>query len=139
MPDQTITPPPAVTKGTVVPYLSLDGADKAAAFYVKAFGAIEVFRYPVDDSGRTMHIHLHVNGSSIMLSDGYPEQGSPAMPPQGFTIQLILEDGIDEKFQRAVDAGCEPTMPVQKMFWGDRWGALRDPWGVAWAMNQGDA
>jgi len=27
-------------------------------------------------------------------------------------------------------------MPPQEMFWGDRYGELRDPFGVAWAMNQ---
>jgi uncharacterized glyoxalase superfamily protein PhnB len=27
-------------------------------------------------------------------------------------------------------------MPVQDMFWGDRYGQLRDPYGVDWALNQ---
>jgi PhnB protein len=27
-------------------------------------------------------------------------------------------------------------MPVADMFWGDRYGQLRDPFGVLWAMNQ---
>jgi PhnB protein len=26
-------------------------------------------------------------------------------------------------------------MPVAFMFWGDRYGALRDPFGVSWAMD----
>ena len=51
-------------------------------------------------------------------------------------MQLHLtEENIDEWWQRAVDAGCEVTTPLQVMFWGDRWGALRDPFGVEWAMN----
>jgi PhnB protein len=28
------------------------------------------------------------------------------------------------------------VMPVQKMFWGDLYGQLRDPFGVMWSMNQ---
>jgi len=28
-------------------------------------------------------------------------------------------------------------MPPADMFWGDRYAQLRDPFGVAWAMNQG--
>jgi uncharacterized glyoxalase superfamily protein PhnB len=49
---------------------------------------------------------------------------------------LIARD-IHAQFQRAVDAGCEVVTPVQQMFWGDLFGALRDPYGVNWAMNQG--
>jgi PhnB protein len=124
------------TKGTVVPYLTVDGASKAAAFYIKAFGAEEAFRYPEDENGRTMHIHLYINGGSVMLSDGYPDQGHPALPPQGFQVQLILESGIEALFQRALDAGAEVVTPVQKMFWGDTWGQVRDPFGVTWGMNQ---
>ena len=26
-------------------------------------------------------------------------------------------------------------MPLAHMFWGDRYGRLRDPFGVIWAMN----
>jgi PhnB protein len=34
-----------------------------------------------------------------------------------------------------VQAGCTVVMPLQVMFWGDRYGQLRDPFGVMWAMN----
>lgn len=122
--------------GGLTGYLQVDGAFKAAEFYAKAFGAEQVHAYPPDEKGRTMHVHLYVNGSSLMLGDAYPEYGHPLQAPQGFTMQLHLdEDNIDEWWRRAVDAGCEITTPLQVMFWGDRWGALRDPFGVAWAMN----
>jgi uncharacterized glyoxalase superfamily protein PhnB len=120
--------------GGVVTYMSVDGASKAAAFYERAFGATEVFRYPVDELGRTMHIHLHINGSSVMLGDAFPEHGHPLEKPSGYSLQLIIDD-IDAWWQRAVDAGAEVVVPVQLMFWGDRWGQLRDPFGILWAMN----
>jgi uncharacterized glyoxalase superfamily protein PhnB len=56
--------------------------------------------------------------------------------PQGFNLMLPVDD-IDARFQRAVDAGATVVMPVADMFWGDRYGQLRDPFGVTWAMNQG--
>ncbi|MBN9250789.1 MAG: glyoxalase/bleomycin resistance/extradiol dioxygenase family protein [Mesorhizobium sp.] len=122
--------------GGLTPYLQIDGAQKAADFYGKAFGAEQVFAVPPDEKGRTMHVHLYVNGSSLMISDFYPEHGHPAKTPQGFTMQLHLADAdVDRWWQRAVDAGCEVTTPLQLMFWGDRWGALRDPFGVEWALN----
>lgn len=121
--------------GGLVTYLQVDGASKAADFYVKAFGAKEVFRHPVDEKGRTMHIHLYVNGSSLMLSDSFPEYGHPAEKPQAFNLTLQVKD-IDSWWKRAVDAGATVVMPVQEMFWGARYGQLRDPFGVLWSMNE---
>jgi PhnB protein len=126
---------PAV-KGGVVAYLQVDGALKAADFYQRAFGAELAFAYPPDDKGRTMHVHLYINGSSVMLSDAYPEHGCALEKPQGFSLMLMVDD-IDARFQHAIDAGGTVVMPVADMFWGDRYGQLRDPFGVVWAMNQG--
>lgn len=132
---QTEYPRPQVLGGLIA-YLQVDGAVKAAEFYKRAFGAEEVFSYPPDEQGRTMHIHLYINGSSLMLSDAYPEHGHPHKAAQGYTMQLILQAGnIDSWWSRAVDAGCDIESPLQEMFWGDRWGSLRDPFGVNWAMN----
>lgn len=127
-------PQPEVLGGLVA-YLQVEGASKAADFYVKAFGAREVFRYPVDEQGRTMHIHLYVNHSSLMLSDAYPEYGQALEKPQAFNLTLQVKD-IDSWWQRAVDAGATVVMPVQDMFWGARYGQLRDPFGVMWSMNE---
>jgi PhnB protein len=130
------TVPKTEVKGGVVTYLQVDGAMKAAEFYKKAFGATIEFAYPPDDKGRTMHVHLYINGSSVMLGDPFPERGHPHKPSQGFTIMIMVDKDIDARFQRAVDAGATVEMPVADMFWGDRYGALRDPFGVSWAMNQ---
>lgn len=132
--NDTQYPNPEVLGGLVC-YLQVDGAGKAADFYKKAFAAKEAFRYPEDESGRTMHIHLYVNGSSLMLSDSYPEHGHPAEKPQAFNLTLQVKD-IDKWWQRAVDAGAEIVLPLQDMFWGARYGQLRDPFGVLWSMNE---
>ena len=132
----TDTPQMAPVKGGVVTYLNVDGVVKAVAFYQKAFGAELAAMMPPDASGRTMHAHIYVNGSSIMLSDFYPEHGVPKVAPQAFSL-TIMTDSIDADFKRAVDAGATAVTEPQDMFWGDRFGALKDPWGVAWAMNQG--
>jgi PhnB protein len=126
------------TKGGLVAYLQLDGATKAAEFYKQAFGAEIAYAVPPDDKGRTMHVHLYLNGSSVMLSDAYPEYGSPLQKPQAFTMTLMVSD-IDAAWKRATDAGAEVVMPVAKMFWGARYGQVRDPFGVVWAFNEPQA
>ena len=129
------TPTIAPVKGGLVTYLMLDGALKAAEFYVRAFGAEIVAAMPADPQGRTPHVHLHVNGSSLMLSDAFPEHGCALQAPQAFTLTLMVED-IDARYAHAVEAGATAVMPPAEMFWGDRYGQLRDPFGVVWAMNQ---
>jgi len=123
--------------GGVVPYLGVSDAAAAADFYVRAFGAREAFRYPPDDKGRYMHIHLYINGGSLMLSDPFPEYGHPHKAPQGYTVHMKVDD-IDAAWQRAVDAGAEIVMPLEQQFWGDRYGQLRDPFGVMWSMGAPD-
>lgn len=124
--------------GGIVPYLQLENATEAAHYYERAFGASIRFAFPPDDKGRTMHIHLHLNGGSLMLSDAYPEHGVPHEPAQGYTLHLKVTD-VDRWWQRAVEAGCDVRLPLQKMFWGDRYGQLRDPYGVSWSMGEPDA
>jgi uncharacterized glyoxalase superfamily protein PhnB len=122
-------------KGGAIPYLQVDGAMKAAEFYQRAFGAEVATAMPTDEQGRTMHVHLYINGGSVMLSDPYPEHGHPARRPEAFSILLQVDD-IAAWWERATSAGAEVVMPVADMFWGGRYGQIRDPFGVVWAMNQ---
>jgi PhnB protein len=123
----------APVKGGVVAYLAVEGAIKCAEFYQKAFGAEQVLVNPPDEQGRTMHVHLYINGSSVMLSDPFPEQGCGYVPAAGFSLMQPVKD-VDAAWQRAVDAGCTGNMAPQDMFWGDRYGQCKDPFGVTWAF-----
>ena len=121
--------------GGLVTYLQIEGAIAASRLYQRAFGATEVGCVPPDEKGRTMHVHLHVNGSSLMLSDSYPEYGHPFEKLQGFNLTLQIDD-IDRWWERALAAGLKVKMPIEKMFWGDRYGLLEDEYGVVWALNE---
>jgi len=119
--------------GGVTPYLNVEGAGKAADFYIRAFGATEMARMPPDDKGHYMHIHLYINGGSLMLADFFPEHGHPPVKHQGYDLHLQVDD-VDPVWNRAVEAGAEVVMPVERMFWGHRYGVLRDPFGVRWSV-----
>jgi PhnB protein len=38
-------------------------------------------------------------------------------------------------FKQAVAAGAKVTMPLNDMFWGDRYGKLEDPFGHHWSVT----
>jgi len=125
---------PELMKG-VIPYLNVVGAADAVEFYKKAFGAEELAKTPAEDGKRLIHCQLAINGGSLMISDCFPEHGYEHQPSHSFTMQLVVDD-IDSWWKRAVDAGATVNMPVQVMFWGDRWGSVKDAWGVNWAFNE---
>jgi len=119
----------------VTAHLTTPGALEAIAFYKDAFGAEEVFRHMDEDGKRVMHAHLRINGGSVFLNDDFPEYrgGAPAPAPAGICLHLQVDDA-DAWFARAVKAGAEVSMPLQDMFWGDRYGHLKDKWGYTWSV-----
>jgi uncharacterized glyoxalase superfamily protein PhnB len=71
-----------------------------------------------------------------MLSDPFPEHGAAFKEHQGYSLMLPLAIGeIERWWKRAIDAGCTVVMPLADQFWGDRYGQLRDPFGVLWALD----
>ena len=119
----------------VTPYLAVDAASAAIAFYTRALGAAERMRMPMPD-GKIAHAELEIGDSLIMLSDPMPQ--STVQPPKqlGGTsagVFLYVED-VDASFQQALDAGATSTMEPQDMFWGDRFGTLTDPFGHHWSL-----
>jgi PhnB protein len=121
---------------SVTPHIVCDGAAAAIEFYKKAFGATEMMRLGTDD-GKIMHACLCINGSSVMLVDEFPEMGAVSPTSLGgssVTIHLAVDDA-DAWVARAEAAGATVTMPVEEMFWGDRYGVVRDPFGHSWSMG----
>lgn len=97
---------PALPMG-VIPYLTIDGASEASAFYQRAFGAREIARMPGADGKRLMHCHLEINGGALMLCDNFPEMGLPPVQrSRSYTMQLVVADG-DAWWNRALEAGCQ--------------------------------
>jgi PhnB protein len=120
----------------VTPHLVVRGASEAIEYYKKAFGALERFRMPGPDGKSIMHAEIVIGDSIIFLCDEFPDMGnkSPAaLNGSPVMIHLYVED-VDAVFERAVSAGGKVTMPVQDMFWGDRFGGVVDPFGHQWSI-----
>jgi PhnB protein len=128
---------PAPPVSGAIPYLMINGGKgkDAVAFYKAAFAAEEVGIMPAEDGKRLMHAHLKINGTPVMLSDEFPEYTGGALPaPSGSMIHLAVTDA-DAWWKRAVGAGATVTMELADMFWGDRYGQLKDPFGHSWSIG----
>lgn len=120
---------------TVTPHLIVKGAAKAMEFYKKAFGAKELSRC-AGPNGALCHAEMQIGNSHVYLCDEFPDMGamSPlALKGSPVTIHLYVEDA-DAAFNQAVKAGAQSTMPLADMFWGDRYGKLKDPFGHNWSI-----
>ena len=121
---------------TVTPDLICAGAADAIEFYQKAFGAVELSRVP-GSYGKLMHASIRIGDSVIMLNDEMPDWGTfgpKHLKGSPVTIHLYVEN-VDAVFDQAVRAGAKVTMPLDDMFWGDRYGKLEDPFGHQWSIG----
>jgi len=121
---------------SAIPYLVVRGAAQAIDFYKKALGATEIMRMPSPD-GKIGHAELKIGDSMIFLADEFPEMGIYKSPQTlggaSGGVMLYLED-VDKTFLRALDAGARVSRPLEDMFWGDRYGAIADPFGHVWSL-----
>ena len=123
-------------------HICVKGGDAAIAFYEKAFGAECTFKAMAEDGERVMHANLAMFGSEVMLHDEFPEFGGDVMAPNSrsgasmtISINLPKPADVDAAIARAASAGADVVMPAGDVFWGARYGRLRDPFGHVWAFN----
>lgn len=117
-------------------YLCVADAEAAVGFYGRAFGAVEKFRL-VEPAGRIGHVELALAGTTLMLSEEYPELGIVRHDPDrghSFTLHLHVDDA-DATIAAAVEAGATVLMAPRDHFYGERSGTVRDPFGHRWNIG----
>ncbi len=117
-------------------YIRVRKADDAVAFYGPVFGAAEKFRL-VEPSGRVGHLELDFSGSTLMLSEEFPEYGIHA-PEPGAPDQVTLHlhvDNCDDIVARALAAGATLLSAAADQFYGERSGSFHDPFGYRWSVG----
>jgi PhnB protein len=121
---------------SVTPYLIIDGAASALAWYVLVFGAREVMRLSAPE-GKIGHAEIQIGDSRVMIADQSAE--SEARGPASFggspvSLHVYVSD-VDAIVARAVAADAEVKSPVQDKFYGDRMGTVLDPFGHTWHIS----
>jgi PhnB protein len=118
------------------PYLHVSDAGRAIEFYKQAFDAQEKLRL-TEPAGRIGHAELDFGATTIMLADEFPEFG--VLGPQSIggtsvTIHLHVDDA-DETIRRAAAAGARVEREPKDEFYGERSGAVVDPFGHRWSIG----
>ncbi len=122
---------------TVTPHLTIKGGAAAYIdFLKKAFNAVEIARSP-GPGGKLMHAQVKIGDSNLMFADDFStEFHMPPLADGRLPLHLhVYVPDADALFNQAVAAGAEVTMPIGDQFWGDRYGQLRDPFGIDWAIG----
>ena len=122
---------------TITPHLVVKDCLQAIEFYKKAFGATVSRLHLMPDQKTVMHADLKIGDSIFMLNDEFPGGAISPLSPGGgsasCSLHIFTED-VDALWKRAVEAGAQVKMPLADQFWGDRYGALGDPYGHNWTM-----
>lgn len=125
---------------SISPILVIRDAKRAIDFYQKAFGAKVLFQQDRPD-GELMHAAIKIGDSIVMLGEecapheGHEDCVRSPDEVDGTTVNLYLYvNDVDDQFRQALDAGAQSLMHVEDMFWGDRVGMVRDPFGHIWSI-----
>jgi PhnB protein len=110
---------------SINPYLVVDGAARLIEFLERAFDARLDVRVPTE-TGRVLHGQVFVGDSRIELADATEQWKSLR------SAMHIYVDDADATYERALAAGATSLLPPTNQAYGDREGAVVDPFGNHW-------
>jgi PhnB protein len=129
----------------VNPYLNFNGNCAAAfKFYETAPGGkIEMIvtlgespmaeQVPAAPRGEVIHTRITFGDHVLMGSDAPPDRYEPM---KGFSVSLQVETAAEaENIFKALSEEGSVSMPIQKTFWAQRFGALVDQFGTTWMID----
>jgi PhnB protein len=121
---------------SISPSLTCKDAARAIEFYKSVFGATEIMRMP-GPGGIIMHAELRIGDSVIFVNDEVPGIAvAPAPDGTPSSYLFLYTEDVDAVYNRAVSMGSKVAMPLENMFWGDRYGKVLDPFGHQWGVAQ---
>jgi predicted enzyme related to lactoylglutathione lyase len=142
--DRPFTDP--VATPAVVPYLIVDGAERALDWYVSVFGATRRGQVITMADGRIGHAELELRGSVLYLAD-QPARGdggsgvAPASdvsapdPQAPAAVSLTVEVAdVDRSLRVALDQGARLERAAADNPYG-RNAVVRDPFGHRWIIS----
>ncbi len=123
---------------TLIPYLIVDDAAAALAFYERAFGATTTLR--LDGPGDAIgHAEMDLpGGGSFALASEFPSMDCLGPKTRGgTTVSLDLHlDDCRAAFAKATEAGATVEREPEKQFYGYLAAVVVDPYGHRWMLGE---
>ena len=130
------------------PYLFFDGnCAEAMRFYEKALGGkLEMMMkaseapggagHPGAKPDAILHASVLVEGRHLMASDWMSPDPYPGIRGVSISLSYPSVEEARKKFE-ALAAGGKVVMPMDKTFWVESFGMLRDRYGTNWMISGG--
>jgi PhnB protein len=84
-----------------------------------------------------MHVGLPISEGSVLMGSDQPANMDPVNSGNNITISIqTTSDGETNRLYNGLSAGGKIVMPLEKTFWGARFGMLIDRFGIPWMINQ---
>ena len=118
-------------------HLVTPDAAVATAWYIRAFGAVELSRIPLP-GGKVMAAALRIGESIIHVASEFPQAGILSPLSIGGTATVLQINGDDARglWHRALSCGATVRHELNDTFWGELHGQLVDPFGHRWNIAQ---
>ena len=111
---------------SVIPYLTIKGADKLIEFLKKAFDAKTDFSPMLSPDGKIMHAQLRIGDCVVMMGEARGEAETTS------SMFYMYVPDTDAQYRKAIQAGAKSLQEPQDQFYGDRTSAVLDPCGNRW-------
>ncbi len=121
-----------------IAFLSYKDAAGALDWLTEAFG-FERTEVHEGGNGKIAHAEMRVGDSMVMLGSGEPNDLGMKTPHElgavTAGVYVIVDDGIDAHYERAVAAGAEVVRALHDTDYGSRDYIVRDPEGNLWSFG----
>ncbi len=137
---------PETEVASLAPYIFFYGrCEEALEFYKSIFGgSCEMMRnsespmadqVPANFRDKVMHAKFTAPGISFFASDGRePKTVNPEEGNVSLALNIPDRAAADRVFS-ALSQGGKVTMPLEDAFWGGRFGAIQDRFGLEWMIT----
>ena len=120
---------------TLTPFLAVRDARAALSFYTEVFGARLVSSSELE--GMIVHAELDFGCSRLQLGEGLEGYNLTPSDPDEETTQFslgIYVPDVDCVIEAAIARGAFLREPIANFVSGDRFGSIRDPFGIRWSV-----
>jgi uncharacterized glyoxalase superfamily protein PhnB len=120
-----------------IPFLRYEDAAAALDWLTEAFGFERTEVHA--PNGKIVHAEMRFADGMVMLGPaGRNDLGMKTPRELGAVnagVYVIVDDGIDAHYERAVAAGAEVVQPIEDTDYGSRNYTVRDPEGNLWSFG----